>query len=266
MSHANSSASWEIVPGSKPASHIPLTWMVREAMRAGLSFDTQKVVAMGCAAALDDSAPSTNPDARLKSASSAASAGPWGGGPRPPPPVLRVNSGSPTQDSPGIEDDEKLGERPAEPDGEGGEDGEHQHSAFHALLHSAHSARIHDSLQYSSGLGFAAVTSWRLMEYLPFRRMDLRPDGSWAPIRWPLPCGEVRDVPPTARVHGSVLRRMQADDSYRPGNLIVGGGGRGCRVAPAERGMGDWVCVQDEGDPVGEVWVKKPVAEAATCS
>lgn len=33
------------------------------------------------------------------------------------------------------------------------------------------------------------------MEYLPFRRMDLQSDGSWKPIIWPLPMGEVRDVP-----------------------------------------------------------------------
>ena len=102
------------------------------------------------------------------------------------------------------------------------------------------------------------------MEYLPFRRMDLLPDGSWKPIRWPLPCGEVRDVPLTARVHGSVIRRMQQDEKYRPGNLIVGGGGRGCRLAPREHGMGEWECVQNEGDPVGEVWVKKQAQEGMT--
>ena len=98
------------------------------------------------------------------------------------------------------------------------------------------------------------------MEYMPFRRMDLQPDGSWKPIRWPLPCGEVRDIPLTARVHGSVIRRMQMDPDYRPGNLIVGGGGRGMRRAPEEYGMGEWECVAEEGDPVGEVWVKKTPA------
>ena len=226
--------SWEVVPGVKPASHIPLTWMVREAMRAGLTFDPDKVVAMGCAAALDDdAADGTGPDA--------ASAADWAG---QPPPVLVVDGGPPAEDD---------GEKAAAP---GGPAADGPRGAFHALLHGAHTARIHDSLRYGSGLGVAAVTSWRLMEYLPFRRMDLRPDGSWQPIRWPLPCGEVRDVPETARVHGSVLGRMRADPTYRPGNLIVGGGGRGCRVAPEERGMGQWTCVQGEGDPVGEVWVK----------
>ena len=95
------------------------------------------------------------------------------------------------------------------------------------------------------------------MEYLPFRRMDLQTDGSWKPIRWPLPCGETRDIPHTARVHGSVIRRMQTDAAYRPGNLIVGGGGRGMRSAPAHYGMGAWECVAEPGDPVGEIWVKR---------
>lgn len=100
------------------------------------------------------------------------------------------------------------------------------------------------------------------MEYLPFRRMDLQPDGSWTPIRWPLPCGETRDMPAAARVHGSVLRRLRDDPAYRPGNLIVGGGGRGLRSAPAHYGIGAWVCVAEPGDPVGEIWVKRSAAVA----
>lgn len=91
--------------------------------------------------------------------------------------------------------------------------------------------------------------------------MDLQEDGSWKPIRWPLPCGEVRDIPDNARVHGSVIRRMQQDDKYRPGNLIIGGGGRGVRMAGKEHGIGDWVCVANEGCPIGEVWMKRGVVE-----
>lgn len=96
--------------------------------------------------------------------------------------------------------------------------------------------------------------------YLPFRRMDLQDDGSWKPIRWPLPCGEVRDIPENVRVHGSVIRRMQLDESYRPGNLIIGGGGRGVRFAPGPY-IGDWVCVANEGCPVGEVWMKRSAVD-----
>lgn len=49
------------------------------------------------------------------------------------------------------------------------------------------------------------------MEYLPFRRMDLQEDGSWKAIIWPLPKGEVRDIPNNALIHGSVIKRMEAD-------------------------------------------------------
>lgn len=95
------------------------------------------------------------------------------------------------------------------------------------------------------------------MEYLPFRRMDLQPDGSWKAITLPLPMGEVRDIPEDAKIHHSAIRRMEADENYRPGNLIVGGGGRGVRKAPAELGIGEWMVHNNKGDPVGEVVVRK---------
>jgi len=95
------------------------------------------------------------------------------------------------------------------------------------------------------------------MEYLPFRRMDLQDDGSWKPITWPLPKGEVRDIPDDVVIHNSVIRRMKQDPTYRPGNLILGGGGRGLRVAPQEHGMGQWEVLREEGDLVGEVYVRK---------
>ncbi|EQL00546.1 oxidoreductase, short chain dehydrogenase/reductase family [Ophiocordyceps sinensis CO18] len=134
-------------------------------------------------------------------------------------------------------------------------------SHVHHLMHRAHTSRIHDSLVYGGGLGSIAVAGWNLMELLPFRRMDMQADGSWKPIRWPLPRGEVRDIPPNVRVHGSVIRRLKADETYRPGNLIMGGGGRGVRRAPAEFGIGEWECVAEHGDPIGEVWTKKEKPE-----
>lgn len=95
------------------------------------------------------------------------------------------------------------------------------------------------------------------MEYLPFRRLDLQEDGSWKAITWPLPKGEVRDIPDNALIHSSVIKRMEANSDYRPGNLIVGGGGRGVRKAPSDMGMGQWVAVQEEGHAVGELFVRK---------
>jgi len=130
------------------------------------------------------------------------------------------------------------------------------------LLNSYTRGKIHDCLCYpSGGLSLSGTLGWKMMEYLPFRRMDLQPDGSWKPIIWPLPCGEVRDIPETVKIHNSVIRRMNADPKYRPGNLIVGGGGRGVRRAPKSAGIGEWEVLREEGSLVGEVLVKRATVE-----
>ncbi|GES60940.1 hypothetical protein ATEIFO6365_0006040100 [Aspergillus terreus] len=134
-------------------------------------------------------------------------------------------------------------------------------SRFHqALRRSSTDGKIHDCLQLGQGLPATSVLSWKLMEWLPFRRMDLQGDGSWKPIRWPLPRGEVRDIPPDAQIHVSAIRRMQANEDYRPGNLILGGGGRGVRKAPKDRGMGEWDVLKHAGCPVRETYLRRDVA------
>ncbi|EGR44856.1 uncharacterized protein TRIREDRAFT_123968 [Trichoderma reesei QM6a] len=200
--HGDVGGGWQTESGDKNASHVPLIWMVREAMRAGLSFDLDKVRELDCYDLYNDNG-SASPDT--------------------------------------IADDE----------------GEKSKDGFVDMMHQAHLARIHDSLEYGGGLSRMAVTAWNMMEWMPFRRMDLQSDGTWKPINWPLPRGEVRDIPNNVRVHGSVIRRMKMDPTYRPGNLIVGGGGRGIRVAPEEYGIGEWEVVQEKGDPIGEIWMRK---------
>lgn len=239
--HADIGGGWEIPTESKSASHVPLVYMIREAQKAGLNFDPEKLIEMGVMEALEeplmdgdnaDHHDSGVPDIRIDKSSPTNEARPevmnWG----------HINYTG---------EQEKKKEETESP------------SSFHQMLHKAHLAHIHDSLEFSSGLGVGQVLSWKIMEYMPFRRMDLQPDGSWKPIRWPLPCGEVRDIPHAARVHGSVIRRLKEDQAYRPGNLIIGGGGRGMRRAPEEYGIGEWKCVQNHGDPIGEVWVKNVV-------
>ncbi|KJZ74553.1 hypothetical protein HIM_06149 [Hirsutella minnesotensis 3608] len=236
--HGDIGGGWDALDGRKSASHVPLAWIVREAIKAGLPFDLDKVAEMGCmcdaaqgfqsavAGGKDRSAPPQKPDIRVQDESNG------------------MQSRSPVvQSSPEI--DEK-----------GFSQGDHT-STFHELMHRAHTSLIHDSLVYGGGLGTVAVTGWKFMEWLPFRRMDLQSDGSWKPIRWPLPRGEVRDIPNNVRVHGSVIRRLKEDETYRPGNLIIGGGGRGVRRAPPEYGIGEWVCVEEHGNPIGEIWMKK---------
>lgn len=130
---------------------------------------------------------------------------------------------------------------------------EHFHTAF---IESGCRGFIHDCLEYGGGLSHLSVLSWKIMEYLPFRRMDLQADGSWKPIRWPLPGGETRDIPQDAKIHRTAIKRMEEDESYRPGNLIIGGGGRGVKRAPKEFGIGQWKVVCHEGDQVREAYVR----------
>ncbi|KAJ5727175.1 hypothetical protein N7493_004995 [Penicillium malachiteum] len=119
---------------------------------------------------------------------------------------------------------------------------------------------VHDCLTYGGGVSFLSTLSWRLMEYLPIRRMDLQSDGSWRPIRWPLPCGETRDIPDDAQIHVSAIHRMEIDPRYRPGNLIIGGGGRGVKRAPEKYGIGEWEICKHEGDLVRQTYIRKKPA------
>lgn len=223
--------------------------MIRQATKAGLSFDANKLSEMGLSEALSGADEGTN-SARRNHVEDV-----------PVPDIqIDVSSPSPTEGPNNANQIERNWEHFKMQDFDWSS--KVRPPPFHEMMHKAHVARIHDSLEFSSGLGTIPVLSWKFMEYLPFRRMDLQTDGSWKPIRWPLPAGETRDIPHTARVHGSVIRRMKHDPLYRPGNLIIGGGGRGMRWAPEQYGIGDWECVGGHGDPVDEVWVKKSASPA----
>lgn len=143
----------------------------------------------------------------------------------------------------------------------GGKDDREKH--FHEALHlSSTQGFIHDCLTFGKGLPATSVLSWKIMERLPFRRMDLQKDGRWKPIRWPLPLGEVRDIPADAKIHVSAITRMQTDESYRPGNLILlGSGGRGMKKAPREYGIGQWEVCANEGNRVSEMYEKREAVE-----
>jgi hypothetical protein len=56
--------------------------------------------------------------------------------------------------------------------------------AFHERLESSFTESVaHDCLTFGGGLPHGTVAFWKVMEYLPFRRMDLQ-DGKWRAIRW----------------------------------------------------------------------------------
>lgn len=222
--HADIGGGWELMPGEQwPLSHAPLVWMVQEAQKAGLRFDERKLRQFKC-------------DGPYRS-------GPQDGGMEKPMVIIT----------------DEHGAHPSESSSSSSQDIHAQaDSEFHAALHASSTrGHIHDCLSFNTGLSAMSVLVWKMMEYLPFRRMDLQADGTWKPIRWPLPCGEVRDIPSNALIHVSAIRRMQADENYRPGNLIVGGGGRGVRRAPEHLGMGEWVVATNEGCVVRETHVRK---------
>ncbi|KAK4120586.1 hypothetical protein N657DRAFT_624682 [Parathielavia appendiculata] len=265
--HADIGGGWEMLPGSKAASHVPLVWMVHEAMKAGLHFDLDKVRELGCMEAVDQMPVGTtngNPGSPIDP-SKPSDKTQTATEDQPPIPNITIRTPStispkPVQESNG---NQKSNAANASATRSSFSESSAAPPTFREMMHKAHVALLHDSLKFGGGLPWSSVLAWKVMEYLPFRRMDLQEDGSWKPIRWPLPCGEVRDIPANARVHGSVIRRMQAEENYRPGNLIVGGGGRGVRKAPKELGIGDWVCVEHEGCPIGEVWVKREAVEGS---
>lgn len=235
--HADLGGGWPLADGEESLlSHGPLVWMVHEAQRAGLEFDSEKMLALKCCddpfnehTAPTPNKPATMPEIQITSTNSEANL---------------FNSPKHEKEQPGW----APGMKPSE----------HTKSVFHQNLETAATQGIlHDCLQFNNGLPHGSVISWKIMEYMPFRRMDLRPDGSWKAISFPLPMGETRDIPENAWIHHSAIRRMEADPGYRPGNLIVGGGGRVNRRAPGHVGIGEWEVLKGESSPVGMVYVRK---------
>ncbi|KAI4918056.1 hypothetical protein J4E90_002436 [Alternaria incomplexa] len=239
--HADIGGGWPLGDDDAALSHVALVWMVREAQKAGLDFDEDKLAALSCC----HEEPTTNVSRAQNNIPMIAI------DPASPSPVI-ANSGAQSVDTAGYTDDDNILSHHRE----------HPNTHFHKHFHSAATkGRIHDVLQFNNGANRMGVVSWNIMEYLPFRRMDLQEDGTWKAIRWPLPKGETRDIPANAVIHSSVIKRMRADPTYRPGNLIVGGGGRGVRHAPKDMGMGQWVVACDEGHHVGECFMRRSPPE-----
>ncbi|KAI9724614.1 MAG: hypothetical protein M1828_003637 [Chrysothrix sp. TS-e1954] len=237
--HADIGGGWPLEPGEDMSlSHAPLLWMIREARAAGLPFDEDKLRDAGYIfndPNMDDAVPAvlTNPTFSFTA---------------PTIPALqldgeRVDPSSPT--TPPL---------PPAPDVPHGADPNRVYNE--QLSPMWETGRAHDALEFNQGTPWTGVISWRIMENMPFLRMDLRPDGTWAPIRWPLPRGETRDIPAEAWIHHSAIKRMEHLNAYRPGNLIVGGGGRGVKVAPKDYGMGEWTVLREDGGGVGGVVVR----------
>lgn len=129
----------------------------------------------------------------------------------------------------------------------------------YAFWSAATNGQLHDNLQYGHGEPWLTVLSWRMVECLPFRRLSLQEDGSWKPVRWPLPLGERRDIPGDATIHASAMRRMDVNSKYRPKNLIRWGKGKEKEKEKGgdETAGGQWEVCAHHGCPLRETYCRK---------
>jgi hypothetical protein len=204
--HADIGGGWPLHPGEDTAlSHIPLVWMVREAEKAGMRFDPKKIRDLNCAEDLYANRRRTTvalPIPQIEIASpvkdSPSKDTEYINGHEYTMPALLDKDGSATASEPPAVNGllmPTVGGPPQQEPNLSTEAEEAQASRFvRALNFAAQKGRIHDVLQFNNGSTAIGVIAWNFMEYLPFRRMDLQPDGSWKSINWPLPKGEVRDV------------------------------------------------------------------------
>lgn len=165
--HADLGGGWPISADEElPLSHGPLVWMVREAQRAGLDFNREMMMKLKCGEDFQGDWSKTD---------RSASAGDSGI------PTVQVTE-STTPDlfsSPRHEKQDPGWASGLEPEPP-------KQSEFHRALHAAATrGRLHDCLKFKNGLSAMSVISWKMMEYMPFRRMDLQSDGTWAAISFP---------------------------------------------------------------------------------
>ncbi len=170
--HADIGGGWEMLPESKAASHVPLVWMVHEAMKAGLHFDLDKVRELGCMEAVDDvcmtsanqdQEPDNPPPPNGTDVNDTAAAGQL--------PIPDIMVRSPSSLTPKLFQQSSFSQH-SNPDAattNQGTAGASESAAdtlptFQEMMHRAHIALIHDSLKYGGGLGWSSVLGWKIME------------------------------------------------------------------------------------------------------
>lgn len=154
--HADIGGGWEMLEDSKAASHVPLVWMVHEAIKAGLNFDLDKVREMGCAEALDEiPMAQENPVAPNEGERGAS-----GGAEAPPIPNIMIRSDSTSTPT--------LLQQPSWNSASNNNNSQSQTTStpetFKEMMHKAHAALIHDSLEFGGGLSWSSVMAWKIME------------------------------------------------------------------------------------------------------
>ncbi len=169
--HADIGGGWEMLPESKAASHVPLVWMVHEAIKAGLHFDLDKVRELGCMEAMDDMCmTSANLGTDNPPPPDATDATDAAGQPSIPIPDILVRS--PSSLTPKLFQ-ESSNSQPsnANPTATNQSTASSQSSTtnnapltFQEMMHRAHVAILHDSLKYGGGLSWSSVLAWKIME------------------------------------------------------------------------------------------------------
>ncbi|KKK20793.1 hypothetical protein ARAM_003826 [Aspergillus rambellii] len=123
---------------------------------------------------------------------------------------------------------------------------EPQEESLHVgVVQAAEQAPLHDSLQYESG-NMVETLFWRVLECLPFKRPKVAPDGAVRMSRWHT-WGTRRPLPPGAKIHASVLRRLRNDPKYRPYNLGLGNRPKEIDASDEERDIGKWQHIEHAG-------------------
>ncbi|KAG9192994.1 hypothetical protein G6011_11728 [Alternaria panax] len=94
---------------------------------------------------------------------------------------------------------------------------------FFRKLSEAYSSPMHDTLEVGGGASLFKVMLWNFMEWLPFRRWELRWSKETFAYKWdlislPLNGGSGRDLPYGALLHNSLLERLHRDPNYHPSN------------------------------------------------
>jgi hypothetical protein len=221
--HSDVGGGWQLEKNEHfSLSHAPLVWMVDAAQRAGLQFNRQKLTACLC----------NEPDATVPGESEKLREA-----------LLRTGK------------DKAFPE--IFKDGNEHISQEMGATAFRSSLEFSSMGMLHDYLTPSPQVPLTTVLPWKMIEFIPVQRLLLQPDGNWKPGRWPLAMGGGRQLPVDAEIHVSALRRLRKHQNYRPGNAIIGGGGRSARTAPAAYGIGQWNVCRYADDPIRETWKKR---------
>ncbi|KAI9790123.1 MAG: hypothetical protein M1835_001178 [Candelina submexicana] len=82
---------------------------------------------------------------------------------------------------------------------------------FDSKEQQAYTAPMHNVLKLGGGSSLVKVIFWNIMEYIPiFKRLELMANDKWKSVYFPPNMGDTRDLPSSAVLHPSVMKRIEA--------------------------------------------------------